>query len=413
MRGAAEFYVPLHPAGDCDLRRSCHSLVGIARLRDGVTVAMAQANTAAIAKQLEQQYPGSNRGQGASVISLSEQIIGDIRPILLVLLAGAALLLLIACINVSSLLLVRSESRKREIAVRAALGASRARLIRQFITEGLLLVSIAALLGLAAAAACTCLLLHLISKDMLLTVPYLRGLGINAHVLPFAGTVCLLAVVLFSLTPVARIRWAQIREGLNDGGRGAAGTLWRRMGANLVILELATARVLLAGAGLLGKSFYRLLHVNLGFERDHLATLAVSLADTSYKTDAQRVTFDKTDARNRRSHGARRTASECLSHGVEGGGMVDPARHQRRPGLFHRHQFADGQGTVRREGVGWRDANDRRVRARPCCRLRQLLSCAQGRIGESGGGTASGMTWFIATANEARPARRRQPGCPA
>ena len=150
-RGDAGFWATLHASGSCDLRRSCHSLDGIARLKDGVSVQTALADMKSIAQQLERQYPDSNRGQGASVVPLSEVIVGDIRPILLVLLGGAGLLLLIACVNVTSLLLARSESRKREIAVRNALGASAARLVRQFATEGLVLVALSSALGLLSA----------------------------------------------------------------------------------------------------------------------------------------------------------------------------------------------------------------------------------------------------------------------
>ncbi len=128
-----------------------------------------------IALQLEKQYPDSNRGQGGSVDPLSEVIIGDVRPILLVLLAGAGLLLVIACVNISSLLLVRSESRRREIAVRGALGASRPRLIRQFVTEGLVLVIAGTALGLAFAAILVRVLLGLITKDVMSYTPYLSG----------------------------------------------------------------------------------------------------------------------------------------------------------------------------------------------------------------------------------------------
>lgn len=150
-RAEAEFWTTLHASGSCDLKRSCHTLDGIARLRDGISVPRALADMKSIAAQLEKEYPDSNRGQGASVMPLSDVIVGDIRPILLVLLGGAALLLLIACVNVSSLLLVRSEIRKREIAVRHALGASSRRLVRQFVTEGLLLVAIGSTLGLLSA----------------------------------------------------------------------------------------------------------------------------------------------------------------------------------------------------------------------------------------------------------------------
>src|SRR6202020_343787 len=149
-RGKAEFWATLHTLNSCEKRRSCHNLYGVARLKDRVTVEMALADMTSVAKQLEVQYPGSNRGQGASVQPLSEQIVGDIRPILLVLLGGAGLLLMIACVNVSSLLLVRAESRRREIAVRGALGASRARLMRQFVTEGLMLAAAGTVVGTVA-----------------------------------------------------------------------------------------------------------------------------------------------------------------------------------------------------------------------------------------------------------------------
>ena len=147
----AEFWTTIHPSGDCDLRRSCHSIYGVARLKDGVSLSTALANVTAIAAQLEKIYPGDNLGQSAAVVTLTESIVGDIRPILFVLLCGAGLLLLIASVNVASLLLVRSEGRKREVAVRTALGASRVRLTRQFITEGLVLVAVGSALGLVAA----------------------------------------------------------------------------------------------------------------------------------------------------------------------------------------------------------------------------------------------------------------------
>jgi macrolide transport system ATP-binding/permease protein len=288
-RNTAEFWATFHAAGSCDLRRSCHSLVGVGRLKDGVTIQSAMANMTTIAQQLERVYPDSNRGQGASVMALSEAFVGDIRPILLTLLGGAGLLLLIACVNVASLLLVRSENRRREIAVRGALGASRARLSRQFITEGLLLVAIGSILGLASAFGAIRLLLHLLSKDMMQRMPYFDVLGLNFRVMAFAGGVAVLAAVVFSLTPMLRLSIMNVREGLAEGSRDSAGVLWRRLGSHLVVVELAIAIVLLVGAGLLGKSFYRLLHVDLGFQPDHLATLSVALPELQYAKDEQQI----------------------------------------------------------------------------------------------------------------------------
>ena len=169
--GKAEFWTTARPIAGCG--RGCHGLTGIARLKDGVSVDAARANIQAIARQLELQYPITNRGQGGFVELLAGQIVADIRPVLLALLGGAGLLLLIACVNVSSLLLVRSESRKREIAVRGALGASRLRLIQQFTTDGFVLVAAGAILGVIAALGAMRILTSLISTDMLGNMPYL------------------------------------------------------------------------------------------------------------------------------------------------------------------------------------------------------------------------------------------------
>src|SRR5215469_6512845 len=186
-QGDTEFWTTLRAEGYCNTHRGCHNLYGIGRLKDGVTQEMALANLRTIASQLEIQYPLDNKGQGAWVKPLAETFVADVRPILLALLGGAGLLLLIACVNVSSLLLVRSESRKREIAVRGALGASRIRLLRQFTTEGLALAFVGGGLGLVAAHTAMQILTSLISKDMMAGMPYLSGLGLNLHVLTFAS----------------------------------------------------------------------------------------------------------------------------------------------------------------------------------------------------------------------------------
>jgi len=275
---------------DC---RGCHGFYGIARLKDGVSFQSAFANIKGIADQLERQYPDSNREQKAFMLPMSEVIVGDIRPILLVLLSGAGLLLLIATVNVASLLLVRSESRRREIAVRGALGASMGRLIRQFVTEGLVLVATGSILGLAAAYGGMQLFAYWIPKDMMASMPYLHGLGLNARVLLFGCAISLAAGILFSLTPALRLSHSEMREGLTDGGRGYAGTMWRRFGSNLVVIELSTAMVLLVGAGLLGKSFYRLLHVDIGLQPDHLAMLTVGATSENYNKDEQKITLER------------------------------------------------------------------------------------------------------------------------
>jgi len=289
LAGSPDFWATLHVKGDCDLRRSCHGLNGVARLKDGVSVDKANAEMKVIAAQLERQYPDSNRDQGAIVEPLREVIVGQVRPLLLVLLAGAGLLLLIACVNVSSLLVVRSESRRREIAVRSTLGASHARLIRQFATESFVLVLAAAVLSLGFAALFVKALLGFVTKDIQSYTPYLNGLGINRYGVAFAVGLSLLSWFLFSLAPSLRLMFTgDLRDGLAEGGRAASGRLWRRFASHLVVVEIALAVILLAAAGLLTKSFYRLLHVQVGFQSDHLATLQVALPQ-NYATDEQKV----------------------------------------------------------------------------------------------------------------------------
>jgi predicted permease len=281
----AEFWVALHAEGGCDIRRSCHGLYGVARLKDGITIQAATDDAKSVAMQLAQMYPASNTGQGAAVADLASTIVGNISPILLMLLAGAALLLLIGGVNIASLLLVRSESRKREIAIRNALGAARIRLVRQFITEGLMLVIAGTAVGLLGSYWMMRILLGLIPVDVLAQMPFLHGLGLNPRVLAFAAGIAALAVALFSITPTLRLSAPDVRGGLAEGSRGSAGNTWRRVGSKLVVFELAIAVVLLVTAGLLGKSLYLLLHVNLGLQPENLATLQVSAPKSSYPKD--------------------------------------------------------------------------------------------------------------------------------
>ena len=215
---------------------------------------------------------------------LSEVIVGPIQPVLFTLLGGSALLLLIAAVNVANLLLVRSEGRRREIAVRSGLGASPFRLAAQFVTEGLLLVAASAVLGLGAAHWTAILLKRLIPRSMLDGLPFLAGLGLHARELEFAGIVSLLAAILFTVMPAVRLSLTGSRI---ESGRGYSGAAWRRLGAHMVILELATASVLLIGAGLLGKSLYRVLQVDLGLRPDGVAVLGVGGIGPSYSKNEQ------------------------------------------------------------------------------------------------------------------------------
>jgi macrolide transport system ATP-binding/permease protein len=288
-RASAELWVPLLDKNGCETRRSCHNLDGVGRLRDGVTVRTASADLKAIAAQLALAYPGSNQGQSASVVPLTELFVGKLRPTLLMLLAGAGLLLLIAGVNVASLLLVRAESRRRETAVRSALGATPARLVRLFTTEGLLLAGLGCAAGMLSAVFMISLLTRIVPKPMAQGMPILDALGLNLHTVLFAAAAALLAAVLLSATPALRLAFRDVHPGLSDGGRGTASRFWRRLGANLVVVELTVAVVLLAGAGLLAKSFYLLLHVETGFDTTHLATVYVMAPDNVYSKPEQKI----------------------------------------------------------------------------------------------------------------------------
>jgi predicted permease len=288
-RANAEFFVPLLDKSQCEQRRSCHNLFGVGRLRDGVTSRSALNEMKTIAAQLEVQYPGSNKGQGAVVQPLSEIIIGPMKPIMFTLLAASGLLLLIASVNVASLLLVRSESRRREIAVRGALGATPARISRQFVTEAFLLGMLGCAAGILVANVTMKGLTSLIPKTMAQFLPFLHRVGIHWHEALYSICIALLATGLLAATPILRLSFLDVRDALSDGNRSVAGRFWRRMGSNLVIVELSIAMVLLVGAGLLSKSFYRLLHVDVAFDPTHLATMQVVAPPAAYSKPEQQV----------------------------------------------------------------------------------------------------------------------------
>jgi predicted permease len=284
----AEFWVPINVLSPHEHSRAFYNFLGIGRLRDGATPAAAKAEMTVISQKLQRQYGIVGRNLSASVLPLSEVFIGDVRPILLMLLSGAGLLLLIASVNVASLMLVRSESRRHEVAVRSALGATPARLVRQFVTEALLFVACGALLGMVVAAGLMKLLAGVVPKDMAAYMPFIEGAGLNAHTGVFTFAVALLAAFVLATTAL-RLPLHRFRDALAEAGRGGTSLFWRRVGANFVVVELAIAVVLLAGAGLLAKSFYRLLHVPLGFEPAHLATVRVAIPGAAYKSDEQTV----------------------------------------------------------------------------------------------------------------------------
>jgi predicted permease len=292
--GGAEFWTTLRSSDSCEQYRSCHNLITIARLKDGVSLETAFANMQAIERQLRRQYPDSNRDFGSvNLVPLRDLMVGDVRPILLILLSGSGLLLLIACVNVTTLLLARSDQRRREIAVRGALGASSSRLFHQFATEGLVLAAAGGGIGLVFAAGGMRLLTSLVPAQKMDSMPYLRGLGLNPPTIVFAFSITLFAGILFSLVPIARTSPPEMTEDLKEGARGSSGTAWRRFGSSLVVVEVALAMVLMVGAGLLGKSLYQLLHLDVGFAPEHIALLQIAWSPTSYVTGQQKMVLER------------------------------------------------------------------------------------------------------------------------
>jgi predicted permease len=234
---------------------------GVGRLRPGVTLKQARVDMAGITADLARAYPDSDKNLGATLVPLKEQIVGETRPILLVLLGAVGCVLLIACVNVANLLMVRSSSRAREFAIRAALGAARLRVIRQLLVESVLLAAVGGVLGLLIASWGTRSALGLLPA----TLPRAADIGIDARVLIFTAVVSLLAGILFGAVPAIKGSRPDLHETLKKGGRGASGARLRAQGA-FVAIEVALALVLLVGAGLLIRSMARLWNVDPGFD---------------------------------------------------------------------------------------------------------------------------------------------------
>jgi putative ABC transport system permease protein len=282
---SAPLWVPIHQIGDLITRRSLHWLTAFGRLAPGVSPDQARAEMQSINAQLSREYPKENNSIFFVMESLSEQVVGKVRPILMILLGAVGFVLLITCANVANLLMTRSIGRRKEFAVRSALGASRASLISQLLTESLLLSFVGAAVGLVGAHWGVNLLVAAIPESQLQAMPYLRNAGINLPVLLFLCGVTVLTGTLFGLAPGLDASRTSLNEVLKDESRGGTSAGQARLRNALVIAEISISLVLLVGAGLLLRSLHALLAQDPGFNLHNVLTFSVNLPDSSYPVD--------------------------------------------------------------------------------------------------------------------------------
>ncbi|MGC2695833.1 MAG: ABC transporter permease [Candidatus Angelobacter sp.] len=287
--GDPDLFETAHAAGQMRQRRNLHWLSVVGRLKPGTSRESAASAMNVIAGRLEKQYPQSNDKLRTAVVPLNEVIVGQIRPILLVLLGAVGLLLLIACANVANLLLARSMARRNEMAIRTALGASRARLIGLMLTEGLVLSITGALVGLVVAHWTIKAFVAMIPADRLANVPYLKHMGMDASVLLFAFALAVITGIVFALAPALQASSTNVQGALKEGSRSSHSGSWRRFASALVIGEVALAMVLLTGSGLMAKSLYRLLDVNPGFDQHNLLGLGVGLSQSRFPKEPEQM----------------------------------------------------------------------------------------------------------------------------
>ena len=268
-----DFWIPMHFTPADQAMRGSHFLSVVARLKPDVTLERAREEMTAIGKRLEQQYPRENDRLGVAVIPIKEDVLGKTGLALFVLMGAAGCVLLIACANLASLLLARAVARKREMAVRAALGAGRGRLVRQMITEATALALAGGALGLLVAQAGMTILARLVPSGLPATAkPELDG-----RLLLFTLALSILTGLIFSVIPAIQAARASVNDALKQGGRSGADTRGRNTRDALVVIEVAAALVLLTGAGLMMQTMARLRAIDIGFRSDHLLTMRMAL----------------------------------------------------------------------------------------------------------------------------------------
>lgn len=290
--GSAELFVPLNPPPEIRDRRFMHFVRVIGRLKDGITLEQAQADMNLVAGQISNLDPKFHFSSGLKVVELREQIVGNVKPILLLLLIAVSFVLLIACANVANLFLVRSASRQKEMAVRVALGASRGHLARQLFVESFVLSVVGGMLGVLLARVGTNFLVKMIPSEQLLRMPYLQDLGVDLNILLYSLIISCLCGLVFTFVPLFQVRSTVLQPTLKEGGRTSehSSSRWRN---SLVVAEIALTVILGVGVGLMLKSTIRLLSVDPGFDSHNLLTMRLALPGANYEKPAQRATFQQ------------------------------------------------------------------------------------------------------------------------
>jgi predicted permease len=310
--GPSDLWLPLGLERAKGRDRGSHYLEVIGRLRDGVSTTQASAELNNFSAELIRTYPqnyGENKGFGMMLIPLHTELVGDRRTALLVLFGAVALVLLIACANLANLLLARASIRAREIAIRAALGAGRVRIIRQLLTESVLI----SLLGGLAGVAFSVLTVHFLHSVTSVDLPNLTSVAVDTRVLLFAAVVSILTGVVFGLAPAMHASSGTVHDSLKDAGRSSAGVGGTKLRNALVVSEISMAMVLLAGAGLLIHSLRRLVETDPGFGAQHVLTACVTISEAKYPDGEPLAAFFRNLVdKERRLHGVQTASAVSL-----------------------------------------------------------------------------------------------------
>lgn len=332
--GYASFWTPLVWDSAEKAVRGEHHFYAVARLKPGVSIAEAQANLSTIAARLAQQYPADDAGWGAKVIGLREDMVSDVRKPLFVLLGAVVFVLLIACANMANLILAKTLDRRKEIAIRTALGASRTRIMSHVLTEAILLSVTGAALGLIVAQYGTKIVVNFFGSNL----PRVGDIGVDSTVLAFTFGIAVLTGVVAGAWPAWRMSKADPQDALKQGGRTDAASGGRRTRNALVVVEVALSLVLLVGAGLLIRTLWNLRGVNPGFEPEHVLTMSVGVAARDYSTPEQEWTFLDEVLRRIRVLPGVKAAGVTDTLPLTGGGSIQPVAVEGQPTVDMSHQ---------------------------------------------------------------------------